>query len=126
MSGKRPARRCAAEGATHRILLAAVLIVATGAPVLAEDPCAKYDDAFAYNQCLASQGPKAHAARAIDPPAGESASAPGATMRGRVHALMEVVHHRNGRMVAEFTIEPSRGKARKRLPDDASQAAPSP
>jgi hypothetical protein len=122
MSGKKPARRCAPERAA---LLAAALIVAAGAPAHATDACAKYDDAFAYNQCLATQGPKAHATQAIDPPPGESASTPGAAMRGRVHTSMDVVHRRNGRMIAEFTIEPAHGKARKRLPDDASAASPS-
>jgi hypothetical protein len=122
MSAKRPARRCAPESAA---LLAVALIVAAAAPARAEDPCAKYEDAFAYNNCLATQGPKAHATQAIDVPAGEAASTPGAAARGRVHTSMEVVHRRNGRMIAEFTIEPAHAKARKRFPDDADPAIPS-
>ena len=106
-------------------LLSATLFLTFRAPALAQDACARYEDAFAYNQCLATQGPKAHATRAIDVPAGEGA-AQGAP-RGRVHTSMQVVHRRNGRMVAEFTIGPADGRARKhkRPPDDSAADAPS-
>ena len=108
------------------LMFAGALVAGQCAPALAEDACAKFDDAFAYNQCLASQGPKAHAARAIDVPAGEKYGAPGAA-RDRIHASIEVVHRRNGRMVAEFTILPGPGKARgrKKLPDEPGAGAPS-
>jgi len=86
-----------------------------GGPVRAQDACAKYDDAFAYNQCLATQGPKAHATRAVDVPAGESAAAPG-WRRGRVHTSLEVFRRRGGRMIAEFTIAPR--PKRQKPPDE--------
>jgi hypothetical protein len=116
MSARKPARRCVRE-----FLLSAALIVATRAPALAQDACAKYEDAFAYNQCLATQGPKAHETRAVDVPAGERATTSDAR-RGRIHTSLQVVHRRNGRMVAEFTITPSGGrpsKLKRPLEEDA-------
>lgn len=84
-------------------------------PTWALDACAKYDDAFAYNQCLASQGPKAHATRAIDFPAGESAAAPN-MRRGRVHTSLEMFRRRNGRMIAEFTVGPATAPRKRHKP----------
>jgi len=89
-------------------LLGAALLCAT--PASAQDACAKYEDAFAYNQCLATQGPKAHASRAVDAPA----AAVGTQGGGRVHSALQVSRLRNGRMFAEFTISPSRAAPRKR------------
>jgi len=92
------------------------LFFAWTARSFAQNACAKFDDAFAYNQCLASQGPKAHATRSIDVPAGESAGAQG-LRRGRVHTSLEVFRRRNGRMIAEFTVAPPLPKRQKR-PED--------
>ncbi len=101
------------------LFLSLALLVAPGAAALAQDACARFEEPLAYNQCLATQGPKAHATRAVDVPAGES-TAQGGARRGRVHTLLQVVHRRNGKMFAEFTVGPSR---RKKLPDEG--AAPS-
>ena len=109
-----------------KALLLGAAFIALCAPALAQDACAKYDDAFAYNQCLAAQGPKAHATRAMDAPAGESAAAPGVG-RGRVHTVLQVVRRRNGRMFAEFAVGPTSGKSRqhRKPPDDGVSIAPS-
>jgi hypothetical protein len=93
----------------RRFLLSIALIVASSAPALAQDACARYEEAFAYNQCLATQGPQAHPTRAIDLTTGEGATTQDAK-RGRVHTSLQVVHRRNGRMVAEFTIRPGGGR----------------
>jgi hypothetical protein len=100
-------------------LLAAALFAA--APAFAEDACGKYGDAFAYNQCLATQGPKAHATQAIDAPAGEAAATP-QTRQGRVHSTVQVSRLRSGRMFAEFTVSPAHayagGRKRVRITDE--------
>jgi hypothetical protein len=91
--------------------LAGLLALAAAAPAGAEDypECAKIDNPFAYNQCLAKHGPPEHATRATAPPEGQegprdtsglSAGGGGA----RVRTTVQFSRGRNGKMIGEFTI----------------------
>jgi hypothetical protein len=96
--------------AAHSVCLAFILGSAALIPGLAraEDypACAKIENPFAYNQCLATQGPPAHETRGIAPPAdadrpkGAWPSAQGAPTR----STMQIAHIRGGRMVLELTV----------------------
>lgn len=85
------------------------LLALMAAPASAQDysACAKIENPFAYNQCLANHGPPAHATRAIAPPDGEDArpgaSQPSADHR-RVRTTIQFARGRKGRMIAEFSI----------------------
>ena len=83
------------------------------APALAraEDypECAKIDNPFAYNQCLAKHGPPMHATKAIAAPEGDEGApaASGLSAGGggtRVRTTIQFGRARNGKMIAEFTI----------------------
>jgi hypothetical protein len=87
------------------------LIALLAAPAGAEDypECAKIDNPFAYNQCLAKHGPPVHATKAIAPPEGgdgpQSESQFSAGGGGtRVRTTIQFSRARNGKMIAEFTI----------------------
>jgi len=71
--------------------------------------CAKIDNPFAYNQCLAKHGPPAHATRPTAPPVGEAAPRGASQFSAggggtRVRTTIQFSRGRSGRMVAEFTI----------------------
>jgi hypothetical protein len=99
------------------------LLALAAAPAGAEDypECAKIDNPFAYNQCLAKHGPPEHATRAIAPPDGEEGphGASGLSAGGggtRVRTTIQFSRTRNGKMIAEFTIgaAPPQAAAHKR------------
>jgi len=99
------------------VLFIGFVLLATPGAAVAQDACARFEEPLAYNQCLATQGPKAHATPAIDVPVSSGAAANGAR-RGRVHTQLQVVHRRNGRMFAQFTVGP--GKHEKLSDDEAA------
>jgi len=87
------------------------LIGLLAAPASAEDypECAKIDNPFAYNQCLAKHGPPVHATRAIAPPEGEDGPRDASQFSAggggsRVRTTIQFSRGRNGKMIAEFTI----------------------
>lgn len=85
-------------------------------PARAQDnpACARYEDALAYNACLAKLGPQAHASRA----ASEGLSGLQTTrVHGRVHSVFAVARQPNGRMRAVFDVGPA-PKKKRALPDD--------
>lgn len=81
-----------------------------GKAALAEDypACAKIENPLAYNQCLANQGPPAHATRGIAPPpdadAPKGAWQAGPAGHGHVGSTIQVSRTHNGRMVIEFSM----------------------
>jgi len=98
------------------------LLALEAAPASAEDypECAKIDNPFAYNQCLAKHGPPMHATQAVAPPDGDEGphSASGLSAGGggtRVRTTVQFSRARNGKMIAEFTIgaAPPAANARK-------------
>ncbi len=105
------ARRAAAPTSFAPTLGLAGLLALTAAPAGAEDypECAKIDNPFAYNQCLAKHGPPMHATKAIAAPEGQEApgGASGLSAGGggtRVRTTIQFSRARNGKMIAEFTI----------------------
>jgi hypothetical protein len=114
------------RGAGHQIHIGlvfgfAALAALCGAPASAEDypACAKIVNPLAYNQCLATQGPPAHATRAIATPEGADrpwAASQGAGARGRVGSSIQFSRGRNGKMIAEFSIGPAATPARSHRP----------
>ncbi len=105
--------------------LGGLLALAAG-PASADDypECAKIDNPFAYNQCLAKHGPPMHETRAIAPPEGKEApgGASGLSAGGggtRVRTTIQFSRARNGKMIAQFTIgaapPPGSRKPRKTL-----------
>jgi hypothetical protein len=87
--------------------------------------CAKIDNPFAYNQCLAKHGPPEHETKTIAPPDGQEApvGASGLSAGGggtRVRTTVQFSRGRNGKMIAEFTIgaapPPGARKSRKTPP----------
>lgn len=108
-----------------RIIHASLAGFAFGFAVLAPQPgraddypaCAKIENPLAYNQCLANQGPPAHATRSIAPPPGADSphgawQAPAA--RGRAGSTMQISRTRNGRMVVEFSMGGATSGSHKR------------
>ncbi len=117
--------RRAAE-ATSIALAFSVAGLLAPAPARAEDypECAKIDNPFAYNQCLAKHGPPEHATKAIaapdsqeGPPASSGLSAGGGGTR--VRTTIQFGRARNGKMVAEFTIGAAPPLAGPRKPKKA-------
>jgi hypothetical protein len=93
--------------------------VSAARPGRAEDypACAKIENPLAYNQCLANQGPPAHATRGIAPPPDADGprggwQAPAA--RGRVGSEIQITRGRKGRMVMEFSVGGSASGSHKR------------
>jgi hypothetical protein len=96
------------------------LLALAASPAGANDypECAKIDNPFAYNQCLAKHGPPEHATKAIAPPDGEDGprGASGLSAGGggtRVRTSIQFSRARNGKMIAEFTIGAAPPPARK-------------
>ena len=103
------------------------MLALTAAPAGADDypECARIDNPFAYNQCLAKHGPPTHATKAITPTPGEEGprDASGVSAGGggtRVRTAIQFSRARNGKMVAEFTIgaapTPAGGRKRAKTP----------
>jgi hypothetical protein len=69
--------------------------------------CAKIEDPFAYNRCLASHGPAAGEAHVVAAPEGVEPSA------GRQQGAYGVRRARNGRMSATITVEPAKPRSGK-------------
>ena len=122
------ARRAAGPTNFAQVFALASLIALLAAPAGAEDypECAKIDNPFAYNQCLAKHGPPVHATRAIAPPDGEDGrrdashfSVGGGGSRVRT-TIQFFSRGRTGRMSAEFTIgeapAPAGSRKRKNTP----------
>jgi hypothetical protein len=86
------------------LVLAALPAFAARAETPAD--CAKIEDAFAYNRCLAAHGPVAGQAHVLAVPEGVE---PGA---GRPQGAFPVRRGRNGRMSATITVEPAKPSPR--------------
>jgi len=121
------ARRAASSTSFASAFALAGLIALHAAPASAEDypECAKIDNPFAYNQCLAKHGPPVHATRAIAPPEGEDGPRDASQFSAggggsRVRTTIQFSRGRNGKMIAEFTIgeapAPAGSGKRKKTP----------
>ena len=83
-------------------IVASVLLLWFATEARADDvpACAKYQDALAYNACLARLGPKAGATRATAAPAYDS--------HGRAVGALAVTRNKRGRVEAVFAMPASK------------------
>jgi hypothetical protein len=91
-------------------LSAGVLSLALFASARAETfpDCAKIEDAFAYNRCLATHGPAAGQTRVTSAPAGVEGG------MQKMQGAYPFRRERNGRMSATITVEPRKPSPRSR------------
>ncbi len=102
-----------------RIALVALLLLAGAEQALAaKDPCEKFRDADAYNNCLAGFGPVAGSHKLTQPPPAENFSHAGRKRSARPKPPVKqeapapreakVTHKANGRVRIELLVQPGR------------------